>query len=94
MVHQKNHQQPLGTTDRSVNAQQHPRYYQDKQHSWTKILPLAHTETETPYAKNKYSYNRQLTCPSNQSQIMKVGSLCNVENAAHTDMAVCEDSIA
>jgi hypothetical protein len=22
---------------------------------------------------------------------MKAGSLCNVENAAHTDMAVCED---
>jgi hypothetical protein len=55
-----------------------------------KIPPLACAQTETPRAKNMYAYNRQLSYPSNQSQIMKAGSFCNVENAAHTDRAVCE----
>jgi hypothetical protein len=65
IVHQKNHQQLLGTTNRRVNVHQHPRYFQDKQQSWMKILPLAHDQTETQWAKNMHAYNIQLSWPSN-----------------------------
>ena len=74
--HHKNHQQPLGTTRRTVNAHEHPRYFQDTQQSWTKILPLAHAQIEIPWAKN-------MSYPSNQSQIMKAGSLYNAENVPY-----------
>lgn len=60
IVHQKNHQKPLGTTNGRVHAHQHLRYFQDKQQSWMKILPLAHVQTGTPWAKNMYAYDSWL----------------------------------